>query len=584
MITIAHNKNISPSVAIATLGDLHRFIETCDLPAGRKAQIRSAIKRTDELVGHGALDLAANPAKLLAALDRYSPAMAGMSEGGFANLKSRLRAAFKLARPHLTSTRHVRLEGEWLRLHEQLAMGEQRALSRFLRFAFATGWQPGEIGDDHVECFARHLRNEAMTASWEKVVRETIRAWNRIAPRHPVPGLQPLTPPARTRTPYWIDLANLPESMQADIEAFLAHLSAPVIFASQSRQRLKPGTVQQYRHGIRMLISALVGAGEDVTLMTHLGNVATAAKVEKALLYLYERFGERITSGMILMAARSRKIAVWAKLPEEALAQLDMLIKRLDEAAPREKGMTQKNKALLDRLDDARFRDLIYLLPHTLTVKARRHRHPVHAAILARAAVAIELLLTCSMRRENLASLELEQNIRRIGSGHDTRWIIEFEKQDVKNEEPLRYTLPKESAGLLEEYLHHWRPILCAVPSSWLFPAPDGRCMNPRHLAEDIRRKSERELGVPITPHQFRHIATELYLSDNPDKLSVASSHLGHRDLNTTSRYYARPKQREASRLYQERLGLDRSHAAERVRRRSRRKDALDGLRKEDVL
>jgi hypothetical protein len=199
MIKIVHNKKSAETTtltSIATLGDLHRFIETCDLPAGRKAQIRSAVKRTDELVGHGALDLAANPAKLLAALDQYSSAMAGLSDGGFANLKSRLRAAFKLGRPHLISTRNVRLEGEWLGLHEQLVTREQRELSRFLRFACSTGWQLGQVGDDHVERFAGHLRDEAMIASWERVVRATIHAWNRVGLRYSHISLQPLTPPA----------------------------------------------------------------------------------------------------------------------------------------------------------------------------------------------------------------------------------------------------------------------------------------------------------------------------------------------------------------------------------------------------
>lgn len=591
MITIKRNKT-KPQAPIATLGDLYRFIETCDLPAGRKAQIKSAIKRTDELVGHGALDLAANPMKLLAALERYSPAMAGMSDGGFANLKSRLRAGFRLGRPHLVSTRHVRLKGEWLGLHEKLETRDQRELSRFLRFACAADWKLTEISDDHVTRFSAHLRDEAMVASWERIIRETIRAWNRIVPRLPAFALQPLTPPARKRTPYWIDLASLPESMQADIGAFLAYLSAPVAFASRSRQRLKSGTVKQYGHGIRMLVSALAGAGEDVASMTRLGDVVTAAKVKKALYFLHERFGERITSGMTLMAARSRKIAAWAKLPDEALAELDALIKTLDEAAPREKGLTAKNKALLDRLDDARFRDLVYLLPHTLMAKARRQRHLAWGATLARAAVAVELLLTCSMRRENLVSLELEQNIRKIGSGRDTCWVIEYQAQDVKNEEPLRYTLPKESADLLEDYLQHWRPVLFDGPTPWLFPAPDGARMDERALAEDIRRKAERELGEPITPHQFRHVSAELYLRDNPDKLAVVSNHLGHRDINTTRIFYARRKQREASRMYQERLGLARSHAAERAGRRSRRKSvnnaqrksATDGLRDEDIL
>ncbi|QDB99299.1 hypothetical protein [Mesorhizobium sp. 8] len=160
---------------ISTLRDLHAFIGDCELPATRKAEIRSAIKRVDGLVGRGMLDLTANPAKLLTAIERYSPAMAGLSVGGFANLKSRLRAAFKLANPHLISTRTVRLEGEWLKLHERLAAGEQRDLSRFLRFAFAAGWKLSEVGNDHVERFATYLHDETMVAVWDEVVRKTIR-------------------------------------------------------------------------------------------------------------------------------------------------------------------------------------------------------------------------------------------------------------------------------------------------------------------------------------------------------------------------------------------------------------------------
>lgn len=304
MITIVRNKRLKPTKEISTLGDLHAFIGNCELPNTRRAEIRSAIKRADDLVGHGALDLAANPAKLLTALERYSPAMAGMSVGGFANLKSRLRAAFKLASPHLISTRTVRLKGEWLKLNEQLAEREQRDLSRFLRFAFAAGWKPGEIGDDHVERFAVHLRDEAMIVACDEVVRETIRAWNRMVSQIPQTSLQSLTPRAPKRTSYWIDPATLPESMQADIKAFLAYLSEPSIFASRSRQRLKPATVAQYRHGIVMLISSLVETGEDVASMTSLREVVTAEKVEKALFYLHKRFNQRITTGMILMAAR----------------------------------------------------------------------------------------------------------------------------------------------------------------------------------------------------------------------------------------------------------------------------------------
>lgn len=52
------------------------------------------------------------------------------------------------------------------------------------------------------------------------------------------------------------------------------------------------------------------------------------------------------------------------------------------------------------------------------------------------------------MRRENLVSLELGKNIHKIGDGSGACWVIEYRKEDVKNEEPLRFTLPRDSAGL----------------------------------------------------------------------------------------------------------------------------------------
>jgi integrase len=46
--------------------------------------------------------------------------------------------------------------------------------------------------------------------------------------------------------------------------------------------------------------------------------------------------------------------------------------------------------------------------------------------------------------------------------------------------------------------------------------------------------------SVRITAHQFRHLSAELYLREDPNGIGIISQHLGHRDLNTTKRFYAR--------------------------------------------
>jgi integrase len=233
--------------------------------------------------------------------------------------------------------------------------------------------------------------------------------------------------------------------------------------------------------------------------------------------------------------------------------------------------MAEKNRAVVRHLENPNFRDRLLLLPELLLRKAYAARDNRSGATYARAAIAIELLLTCSMRRKNLVSLKLGETICRIGSGAASKWVIELPEEDVKNEEPLRFQLLPESVHILEKYLKDWRDKLCNKPSDWLFPDTNGEPMRGNGLLQDLSRKTGRELGVTITPHQFRHLSTELYLQGNPEGLAVASLHLGHRDQNTTRRYYARPKQREATRRYHEHLIENRQGARRRqVRRRPR--------------
>lgn len=202
----------------------------------------------------------------------------------------------------------------------------------------------------------------------------------------------------------------------------------------------------------------------------------------------------------------------------------------------------------------------------------------------ARTAMAIELLLVCSIRRANLVNLELGKSIRKIGQGDDAFWVIEHDASEVKNEEDLRFHLPEPTAAMLEIYLKKWRPRLCPDANPWLFPSADGSCIDPRTMAYAIGAQSKRELGVAITPHQFRHLSAELFLMDHPDALFTISQHLGHRDVNTTRHYYARPKQRQASQHYQEHILRRRETARIRIRQGKRGKAQQDFIGPVDVV
>jgi integrase len=378
MSTIEYNKvepvRAEPSEGlINTLGDLRSWIAgLATISESEKAQMRSAIRRADDLIGHGSLDLAADPQRILSKLDQLSPALAGVNKQAFANLKSRVRKAFKLATPVLKPARsNVRLTGEWLRLQEMLDIRNQRRLSRFLRFACGQAWQPQEISDAHIERFRSYLRDEASIVCWEAVVRQTVRAWNRIRENLDDTALPRLTAATPKRVPYWIAEGQLPPGLRRELDAFLTEKAAPNVFGGGVARAAKPATVRQ-------------------------------------------------------------------------------------------------------------------------------------------------------------------------------------------------------TVQILEKYLADWRGKLCKKPTPWLFANAEGEPMNGNALLEDLSRKTHRELGVRITPHQYRHLSVELYLQENPEGLAVASFHLGHRDQNTTRKFYARSQQRQATRRYHEHL-IEKREGAKQTARRCRR-------------
>ncbi|MDD3798842.1 MAG: tyrosine-type recombinase/integrase [Novosphingobium sp.] len=347
---------------------------------------------------------------------------------------------------------------------------------------------------------------------------------------------------------------------------------------------LKPATVQQYRYNATVLVSALVHTGTPISALARLSDVVSPANVDRTLQFLRDRAGGVITPQMFQLALRVRVIARWCNMSANDLARLDLIFYSVRDQREYRRGMTAKNRALLDKLDDQRFADRVQLLPAILLERATKNPNKRGAAALARTAMAIELLLVCSVRRANLVGLELGRSIRKIGHGSDAFWIIEHDASEVKNEEDQRFPLLEPTAAMLEIYLKDWRPRLCPDPNPWLFPSADGSCIDPRTMAHAIGAQSKRELGIVITPHQFRHISAELYLQDNPEGIFTVSQHLGHRDVNTTRYYYARPKQRQASQHYQEHILRSRETARIRIKRSKRGDAAQDFIGPVDVV
>ena len=110
--------------------------------------------------------------------------------------------------------------------------------------------------------------------------------------------------------------------------------------------------------------------------------------------------------------------------------------------------------------------------------------------------------------------------------------MIDVPGEKVENRQPLRYTLLPESGRLLEEYLADWHHRWCGHGVTWLFPAKNGGHVDRKVLSTSIAKRARRYVGVAIICHQFRHLAAELDLREDPNGIGIVSQHLGHRDLN----------------------------------------------------
>jgi integrase len=56
--------------------------------------------------------------------------------------------------------------------------------------------------------------------------------------------------------------------------------------------------------------------------------------------------------------------------------------------------------------------------------------------------------------------------------------------------------------------------------------------------------------GVKLTPHEFRHLAAKIILDANPDAYELVRQLLGHKNMRTTTNFYAGIDTRRAGRAH----------------------------------
>ena len=542
-----------------TFADIIEYLEAADsLTKIRRRDLISAL-RTMARFFHREIDqVPANTEWLRQRLRQFHPRQAGVSDKHFANVKSAVIAAIKLAR--VTNKRvHAfpNMSEAFQELYDAVPnrlLGYK--LSRFFRHCSKQGLEPREVTDSTVSEFEDDLISETLHKEPSKVAREAVLTWNKM--KSVVPGWPDITLTRRSaRVPWTIPLEQFPETLQSDVAAWCERLEMSDLFDEDAPVRAcRPLTIKHRRFQIRMMASALVLSGIEVQ---SLSDLVVPDNFRQGVQFMLDRKEGKVTEALFGLASGIKAIARhYVKVGEDELNQLRRICTRLNQTADRYR---KKNMERLSQFDDPRNLMLLLMLPAHLEAKSQKPGpKPRSASLLMQTAIALEILLYCPMRIGNLARLDMERHLRWITEKRQPRLTINIPADEVKNNTPLRYELSGQSVALIREYLDRARPLLLGAPSSAVFPRQDGRSRNPNDLSQQISRHSFDSSGLIINAHLFRSLASKIHNLVNAGDAATISHVLGDR-IGTVMKSYAQFEQKNALDHYQASVNRVRGHA-----------------------
>ena len=343
-------------------------------------------------------------------------------------------------------------------------------------------------------------------------------------------------------------METFPAAFRADFAAWLASLREADPFDPEGRiEPLRPSTVAHYRELLHRFASNLVRAGVPAEQIVSVATLLDPEHARRGLRWMLERNGGDPSVGIRSTAQLLRNTARgYVRVPPEDEATLADLAKRV--TPKRRQGLTEKNRRRLRPLQDEGTLRRLLQLPERLARRCRAEGPTRSAALRFEVAVAIAILLHCPIRVGNLASIHLEWNIHRMGDG---RAFLVFGAEAVKNRQQIDFELPRAVVDLVDEHLARWQPLLCPVPTPWLFPKRDGAVpMVGNRLAKYVSRRIRAETGLEVNVHLFRHLAAMIWLDAHPGQYEVVRRLLGHSALSQTLNVYAGFEAGTATRLF----------------------------------
>ena len=328
--------------------------------------------------------------------------------------------------------------------------------------------------------------------------------------------------------------------MRHEIDEYLDRFAK--VHRTRSGKRLQPcsaSTIRYRRAELAAFCRAAVKLGVPIESLTALSALLHPDVVERVLDAYWKKNGEEPNTGTIDLAWKLLRMAqTTGCLDQPALERLDDMRTALEEH--RREGMTPKNLTLIRQVSTDGVWTEVVSLPKALMQQARsaKDHAPIKAAVMAQHAVAIAIETFAPVRLRNLISIELDKNLIKPGGLETPYWLV-FPDYDVKNHVPLNFKFDEPLTDLIDEFIYEFRPtLLRGTNSNWLFPGQDGELKSGLMFSKQITERIQKGLGLRITVHQFRHAAAAIYLKHNPGDYETVRRLLGHKSIQTTTKFY----------------------------------------------
>jgi len=439
-------------------------------------------------------------------------------------------------------------------------------LSSFMRFCSANSITPAEVDEAMVDRFVGY-RSQSGRPADDTFRRLLARAWNsNVGNIQGWPARELMVPAIKTS----VELAwrDFPEGLRQDVDRYREGLTR--VRRSRTGQRIRPlkaSTIRTRRAELEAAARMAVKAGVAIESLTSLSALVAPDVVEKILDAYWAKNGEMPKAFTINLACRFYAIARETKCVDEAACErLDQMRRDLEDE--RRGGLTDKNTAFLRQVLTPGVWSRVVNLPMEMMEAARSQQSyaPVRAAVTAQLAAAIAILTVAPVRLANLTAIKLGVNLIKPDGPDSNYWLV-FPDYDVKNRVRLQYPLEPYLTGLIDEYVHDFRPtLLRGWNEDWLFPGQRGGAKGKISFSGQITDRIYKAAGLRMTVHQFRHAAGALILQRRPGEYELVRLLLGHLNEQTTINAYIGLENIRASEIFAE-IVLehmnDRSEAAE---------------------